>query len=337
MHLEQAKSDLIAFLQADIPTMLWGAPGVGKSDGVRQTAATLYGGSMIDFRASTRDPVAIMGLPALEGETTKWKVPDEFPRVDRDGPEGILFLDEINAASPSMQAAMFGLVLDRRVGDYVLPDGWRIVAAGNRQSDRAAAQRMPSALANRFAHIDVEPNVDAFCTWALKNLNSPEVYAFIRFRDELLHKMPEGDADPRTFPTPRAWASVARVANSPMDVLGRRVTALVGEAAAAEFVSFIDIYRSLPSIDSVIANPTGSPVPSDKPAAMFALAGGLARKVDSSNFANAMVYAKRLGREFEIMFAIDATHRDPGLTHTATFTQWAQDNADVTNNAAEFN
>lgn len=117
---------------------------------------------LIDFRAPTRDSVALMGLPDISGETTRWKVPDEFPQVKRDGAEGILFLDELNAAPPSMMAAMFGLVLDRKVSDFKLPPGWRAVAAGNRQAERATAQRMTSALANRFAHIGVDAQLVAF-------------------------------------------------------------------------------------------------------------------------------------------------------------------------------
>ena len=98
----------------------------------------------------------------LKPERRCWYVPDELPRVERDGEFGYLFLDEINTGSPQMMAVMMQLVLDRKVGEYTLPPGWRIIAAGNRVSDRAAAQRMPTALRNRFAHIFCVPSVEAY-------------------------------------------------------------------------------------------------------------------------------------------------------------------------------
>lgn len=326
MNLQSAAAALNAFIDADIPVFLWGAPGIGKS-AITQQVADERGWNVIDFRASTRDPVALMGLPDISDDTAKWKVPDEFPQVERDGAEGILFLDELNAAAPSMQAAAFGLVLDRKVGDYTLPKGWRVLAAGNRQSDRAAAQRMPSALANRFAHIDVDADVDTTADHFNKIGVSPILTAFLRFRPALIHNM-EG-TDLRAFPTPRAWEQVSKVIDTPSPLRLQLVTAIVGEGAAAELEGFIRVYKNLPSLDLVLANPTSAPVPEES-AARFAISSGLARKVDASTFAAGMTYIARLPREFEIMFAVDTVRRDPGLSHTAAFTDWAVRNKDVT-------
>lgn len=326
MNLKSASTALAAYLDADIPAFLWGAPGVGKSSIVKQVAAE-RGCNVIDFRASTRDPVALMGLPDISGDTARWKVPDEFPQAGRDGAEGILLLDELNAAAPSMQAACFGLVLDRRVGDYTLPAGWRVLAAGNRQADRAAAQRMPSALANRFAHIDVEPDIDTTSEHFNKLGLSPMVVAFLRFRPAMLHRM-EG-SDLRAFPTPRAWEQAAKVVDAPSPLRLQLITGIVGEGAAAELEGFIRIYKNLPSLDLVLANPNSAPVP-DEPAARFAIATGLARKVDAKTFDNAMAYIQRIpAREFEIVFAVDAVRRDPALSHTRTFVDWSTRNQDV--------
>jgi hypothetical protein len=326
MNLNDARIMLEAYLDNDQPAMLWGPPGSGKSSLVRQIVADRKWG-LIDFRASTRDNVAVMGLPDLAGETTRWKVPDEFPQVERDGEEGILFLDEINAAAPSMQAALFGLVLDRKVGEYVCPPGWRIVAAGNRQSDRAAAQRMPSALANRFGHIDVDPDVDTVTQHFIKKNVDPILIAFLRFRKALLFSM-EG-SDLRAFASPRSWESSAKYINHPPRIRLQLVSGLVGEGNAAELEGFIRIYKELPSLDLVLANPNSAPVPQET-SACYAIASGLARKVDARTFANGMAYMGRLKREFEIMFAVDAVRRDPGLSHTQAFTEWAVRNQDVT-------
>lgn len=342
MHIKSAALNLTDYLDSDVPAFMWGAPGIGKSAIVRQIAAE-RGWNVIDFRASTRDPVALMGLPDISGETTRWKVPDEFPQVARDGEQGILFLDELNAAPPSMMAAMFGFVLERKVGGYELPAGWRIVAAGNRQADRAAAQRMPTALANRFAHIDVDPDMSADHTNVhLLHFHEvgvdPLLIAFLRFRPALMHVMPT-NADDRAFPTPRSWEQAAKFIRlnetaheKDSKQTSRRlslVSGVVGLGAAAELEGFIRVYQHLPSLDRVLASPNSADVPTD-PAARFAITAGLSRKVDARSFENGMSYIRRIpAREFEIMFAVDVVRINPGLSHTQTFIDWSVRNNDV--------
>src|SRR5262245_55463527 len=113
--------------------MLWGAPGIGKSSIVHQLGART-GRKVIEFRTNIREPVDVRGVPVADHATgtTKWFVPSELPQVERDGEEGYLFIDEINSGTLQMMAVMMGLVLEHKVGDYVLPQGWRIIAAGNR-------------------------------------------------------------------------------------------------------------------------------------------------------------------------------------------------------------
>lgn len=325
MNIKEASTALSSLLDHDIPAFLWGKPGVGKSQLIKQIAK-LRGWGLIDFRASTRDPVALMGIPDVTGETSRWKVPDEFPQVERDGAEGIFLLDELNAAAPSMQAACFGLVLDRKVGDYTMPPGWRIVAAGNRQTDGAAAQRMPTALANRFAHIDVDPDVNSLVEYFNAIEVDPIIVAYLRWRPEQVHAM--GSRDARAFPTPRSWEQVAKIIDVPSTLRLQLATSMIGEGAAGELESFIRLYRSLPSIESVFANPTGTKVP-DEPSALYAMATALARRVDAATIDAAMTYTQRMPRDFDIIFAIDATRRDPKLSHTSAFTAWALRNRDV--------
>lgn len=326
MNLKSAAIVANTYLSNDIPFMLWGAPGVGKSSIVRQIAND-NGWKVIDFRASTRDAVALMGLPDLAESTTKWKAPDEFPQVDRDGPEGILFLDEINAAAPSMQAAMFGLVLDRKVGEYTLPPDWRVVAAGNRQSDKAAAQRMPSALANRFAHVDIEVDLDAAVDYFnIKGVDA-RLIAFLRFRPGLLHSMDSPDL--RAFPTPRSWEQAAKVLDLPDALRLQAVSGIVGDGAAGELEGFLRVYLTLPSLDRIFKNPESTDVPQET-SARFALSAAIGRKVDASTIDAGFRYMQRLPREFEIMFMVDAVRRDATLASTPAFIQWASRNRDVT-------
>lgn len=317
------------------PIFLWGAPGVGKSEGVHQVAKEDNLG-MVDFRAVLRNPVDLLGVPMPNTKTkrTEWYSPDDLPNEKRDGKEGILFLDELNAANPQVQAACYGLVLDRKLGDYRLPDGWRIVAAGNRVSDRSAAQRMQRALANRFDHIDIMVDPKQWVEdYANKHLD-PLMAAFIRFRPAMLHEellLDEekgSERDERRFPTPRSWASVSRMLPAPSSIRPYLVAGRVGEACALELEGFLKTVKDLPDIDDILRNPKGCAVPDD-PGAVYALSTGIARHATRSNFESVMTYARRLGREHEIIVGLDATGRDSSLTKTKTYVAFTERNPDL--------
>ena len=324
-------SCLVECIKANIPAMAWGKPGIGKSDVVRQVAASL-GYGLIDFRATLRDPVDLRGLPLVDAKTgtTRWLAPNELPNADRDGDKGILFLDELPNAPPLMQASCFGLVLDRQLGEYRLPEGWVPIAAGNRMADRSASQRMPSALKNRFAHFEVQADIDSWSDWANKAELNPLIIAFVRYRAELLHKMPEGDDN--AFPTPRAWQSVSRCFDKSMAMHLRfsLVTGLVGPGPAAELEAFITSWTRLPPIQQIIDNPKSAMVPNmDEPGLMYAVSSAIARKATRETFGNVLTYAARLPKEFEILTAVDAVRRDPLLTKSSAFVQWAVRNQSV--------
>ena len=141
---------LTSLMQQRWPAFIWGPPGIGKSSIVRDIAekASL---PVIDLRASLLDPTDLRGIPSISNGLATWCPPAFLPRPNQ--APGLLFLDEINAAPPLVQASLYQLVLDRRIGEYELPPGWWIVAAGNRQQDRAVTFRMSSALVNRFIHL----------------------------------------------------------------------------------------------------------------------------------------------------------------------------------------
>lgn len=332
MNIIQALPIIEAHLIANEPIMLWGAPGVGKSDLVRQVRLRLKYDYLIDkFRAPTMDPVDICGVPSVVNGHTVWNSPDALPNEKRDGKTGIVFLDEINAGTTLVMASLFGFVLDRRVGNYTLPKGARIVAAGNRVSDKAAAQRFPTALANRFAHIDIDPDFDAWKSWANGANILPEIVAFLAWSEargnSLLHKMPEGDA--RAFPTPRSWEKVSRVCTIAPAMAYQIAAANVGEAAAAEFKGFLDVYRQLPKLSDIIANPKTERVPLE-PSAQYAVSAALSRAADAKTLASIVTYLERLPVEFSIMAMTDAIRRDTSLKSAPGFTKWAIANQSVT-------
>lgn len=325
MSIASAITTLRTYLDHDIPAFLWGPPGVGKSDAVRQIAAEM-GVNMIDFRAILRDPIDLRGLPSTADGIARWLPPSDLPDVKRDGDTGIFFMDELNAAPASVQAACFGLVLDRKVGEYRLPPGWRIIAAGNRQSDRAAAQRMPTALANRFAHIDVSPDINAFVAWANQNGIDPMLVGFLMFRPALLHSM-DGE-DQRAFPTPRSWSQVSKIAQLPIDAMLPVVEGLVGKGAAAEYLGFMRVVKDLPPLSEVFEKPATARVP-DQPSARYAIVSGIARMISHDNFSKAVIYANRLPREFNVMMVHAAVNRDKSLCESKTYVDWVAENSDV--------
>ena len=327
MNLETARCALGAYIAADVPAMLWGAPGVGKSDLVASVCADA-GRTLVDERLSTLESLDLRGTPHVVGGNVAWARPTMFARLwaaHEAGNATALFLDEINAAPLSVQAAAFQLVLNRSVGDQHLPPGCVVIAAGNRQSDKAAAQRMPSALANRFGHIDVEPDADTWRAWASAAGLSPVVIAFLAFRPALIHDMSGPDA--RAFPSPRSWAQVAKVAGAPDSVRPALVRGLVGEAAAGEFEAFMRIFGRVPSIDSILSDPTGRTCPDGcmpgDAALLFALATGLAQKSTVANMAAVWTYARRMPAEFTVLTMTDATRRDPALKSTRAFVEYA--------------
>jgi len=325
--IETAADLLKECITEGISPFFWGAPGIGKTEMVRQVAKELGIGCRT-FIASIKQPVDLAGIPVpdLKNKTAVWLRPSDFPNEERDGKRGIFFVDEINTSVPSMQAACFQLIQERRVGDHYLGDGWIPVGAGNRMSDRAAAQRMPSALKNRFAHFNVEPDIEAWAKWANTQGIDPYLVAFLRFRPGLLHAMPQNDDN--SYPTPRSWVKAAKFLNRPTATRLHLITSLVGQGPATEFEAFLRVAHSLPTLSEIESDPMTAKLPTD-PAGKYAAASMLARSANRKNFPILAAYASRLGREFEVLAMVDAVKRQPDLTNTSTFASWATANQDV--------
>ena len=302
-----AVSDALRVLvAARRPVFIWGGPGVGKSSVVKQLAETLNV-PLQDVRALLLDPVDLRGLPFLGSDgRSKWATPEFLPQNGT----GILFLDELNAAPAMVQASCYQLVLDRKLGEYVLPDGWAIIAAGNRDSDRAVTTRMPTPLRNRFVHLEFEVDVQEWSEWAIQAGIRPEVIAFLRFRPELLSAF---DRDANAFPSPRSWEFVSRILDS-LDsqsnpaIEHEVIAGAVGAGAATEFSAFLRMFRELPNIDAILLNPPQEPVP-ENAAAQYAVASALARCASDTNFDRICLYLNRLPTEFRVLCVRDATLR----------------------------
>ena len=235
------------------PVMLWGPPGVGKSQIVAQIGAR-HNAPVIDVRLSQMEPSDLRGIPFRDSELVEWAIPSMLPNAERHGAQGILFLDEITSAVPSVSAAAYQLILDRRLGDYRVPDGWAIFAAGNRQGDRGVTYTMPAPLANRFSHFEVDLNLDDWVAWAYQNGIDERIIGFLRFRPEQLFNFDPAH-NPVAFPTPRSWEFVHRAlqkfGDSPTLLLGT-LQACVGPAAGIELKAFVDSLDQMPDLDAIM-------------------------------------------------------------------------------------
>lgn len=318
-------SILPALGKAKQPTMLWGAPGVGKSDLIKQFAKQY--GDFIDLRLPLLDAVDMRGIPSIQDGKTVWMTPDMFPKKGK----GVLFLDELPQAMPIVQSAASQLILDRKIGEYSLPDGWMIIAAGNRDSDRAATNRMPSHIANRFTHLDYEVDYEDWYTWAYANGVNPMVIAFLQFKPELLHKF---DPKVKAFPTPRSWGFVSNLLNTG-DIdegLLEIVSGTIGEGAAGEFIGFVRVFRELPDYDTIKRRPETCKVP-EAVEVKYAIASMLAALTQPGDMKQVIKYIARLPSEFQILATQEMTHRNKRLTETAAYIGWAAENAKLMLNA----
>jgi hypothetical protein len=269
-------ADLKAYLDnlirknLQISTMIWGAPGIGKSSIVDQISRENEM-DFVDVRLSQLAPTDLRGLPVAENGISKWFPPEFLPRTGK----GILFLDELNMAPPAMQGVAQQLILDRRVGSYVVPDGWFVWAAGNRKEDRAAVFDMPAPLANRFLHLEVHADFDSFKAYALIKGLHEQIIAFLSFRSTLLHKL---DPHQPAFPTPRTWEMA-----SALHQVGLDISPAVGSGAAAEFTAFINLYENLPNL-MLILEGKGEKVPfPTEPSAKYATTIGLTMRATDAN------------------------------------------------------
>ncbi|MCW9012377.1 MAG: MoxR family ATPase [Gammaproteobacteria bacterium] len=320
------------------PVMLWGPPGVGKSQMVAQVAAK-HKVPVIDIRLSQMEPSDLRGIPFRTDDSVEWAVPAMLPDVRRHGPKGILFLDEITSAPPSVSAAAYQLILDRKLGNYEVPDGWAIFAAGNRQGDRGVTYTMPAPLANRFSHYDVDVNLDDWVAWAWDNDINERVIAFLRFRPDLLFDFDPAH-NPVAFPSPRSWEfahnALHKFEDHPELFLGA-LQACVGPAAGVELNAFIDSMEHMPDLDAIIAGENVSaPKEIDLQYAVAAALVGRAIQVKGQEHAAEVMgkilsFAKKFRQKEMGVMMVSDMHRAIGedIFAVPEFSDWANDIAEL--------
>ena len=323
MTAKTITKSLHSLIESQIPTFIWGAPGVGKSSIVKQIAQELDV-EFIDLRLSLLDPTDLKGIPFFDKHTHRavWASPSFLPH-DEDT-SGILFLDELNAAPPSVQASAYQLILDRKIGEYTLPKNWAIVAAGNRENDRGVTFRMPSPLANRFVHLDFDVDVEDWKNWAYKADIHSAVISFISFENSQLF-MFQADAMQKSFATPRSWEYVSNILNSSAgeELLLDLISGAVGEESAIKFLSFKKVFSELPLIKDILdGNETFYPT---SPQALHALISSIIANVKSDEeLENVLKYALELKSEFSVLLVQDLGQNGANLERLKSWSLWVE-------------
>ena len=269
------------------PIFIYGAPGIGKTQIVAQAADEL-GVALINMDLQFMNPEDFLGIPKVididQPEIEDGKVlspgkgftrsnpprvlpPDNFPN----GKGGIIFMDEMNRANKPVLNSIMQFVQMGRIGEYILPDKWIIIAAGNRPEEAEGVADFDFALADRFTIKNYVPTVEKWAEWADKNEKIlPELVTFLMFNKELFHHL-DTEKKVLNYPTPRSWADGALILRDEIIDSGKtswrdipRDTILgifydqVGPQAAGKFVAYLDILRNVTEkdMDDIINDPS---------------------------------------------------------------------------------
>ena len=300
-----AKKSLRRAFKANRPLFLWGPPGIGKSDIVKQMGEELNA-HVIDIRLSLWEPTDIKGIPYFDSNANRmnWAPPIELPDAEMAAQHDkiILFMDEMNSAAPSVQAAAYQLVLNRRVGTYRLPDNVLIVAAGNRETDKGVTYRMPAPLANRFVHLEMKVDWDDYFGWAVDNKIHKDVVGFLTFSKKDLYDFDPKSAS-RAFATPRSWTFVSELLfddDEDEGTLTDLISGAVGEGLAVKFMAHRKIASKLPDPTDILKGKVKK-MDTKEISAMYSLTVSLCYELKDAADKNAKDWNDQVNCFFEFM------------------------------------
>lgn len=326
MRAAQLTEKLIKCIEAKLPVLIKGAPGIGKSDIVMQAAvATKH--KLIINHPVVSDPTDFKGLPGLVDGRAEWLPFGDLRELIEANEPTVFFLDDLGQAPAVVQAACMQLILARRVNGHKVSPHVVFVAATNRRQDKAGVTSILEPVKSRFATIiELEPMVEDWIDWAFQNDVPAEVIGFMHFRPHLLWK-PEPTQDIINHPSPRTWAFVGKLVKAGITDL-ETIQGAIGEGAALEFVGYMDVYDELPDLDDIIAEPEDAVVP-ESPAAQYAVCAGLAEKATKATAASIIAYAERLPSDFGVLLVRNTIRKAPKVQNSKAFVQWVQKNKSV--------
>ena len=326
LTIRQMITFLTAAIRACMPVLIEGAPGVGKSD-VVDHARRMADCDLILSHPVVEDPTNASGLPWIVDGCATFLPFGQLRRAMQADKPTVWFLDDLGQASPAVQASYMQLLLAREVNGKRISDHVTFLAATNRRTDRAGVSGILEPVKSRFASIvELVPDVDSWCEWALDNDVPPELIAFLRFKPDLLCKFVASN-DLTNSPVPRTWSHAARILklNLPSDVQHVALAGAIGEAAATELLAFLRLYAQLPSIDAILLTPATAPIP-DNPSALYAITAALAYRANATTFDRIAQYCQRLMSahgEFAALCIRDCVKRTPDLTNTTAYVRLA--------------
>lgn len=333
VNIKEAEPLLMDIIRAGLVGMLWSSPGMGKSD-LARAIAKKYNLFVIDLRLSQMDPTDLNGFPTYDKDTMRshYAPPMAIPLEGDPIPDGydgwLVFFDEINSAAPSMQAASYKVILDKKVGEHNVHKNVAMLAAGNLATDRAIVHTMSTALQSRMIHVVLEACENIWNSWANVKELDYRVIGFLRFRSELLHKFDPKHND-LTFACPRTWEFVSRLIKPWKTIPSHKVALLagtVGEGAAIEFKGFTDCFQELPERTEIIDHPATAKIPTE-PSTMYAVSALLSSIIDEANITKVMVYLERLPIEFQTISLQGVFKRFPLLPDHKAVEVWLARNA----------
>jgi len=323
LNPKQLETLLATMIPAREPVLIQGAPGVGKSDIVTQ-AAKAAGAQIVISHPVVSDPTDYKGLPGIVNNEAEFLPFGELRIAVEATTPTLFFLDDIGQAPPAVQAACMQLILARRVNGHKVSDHVCFIGATNRRQDRAGVSGLLEPVKSRFTTIvELQPDLDSWCNWALSNNMPTELISFVRFRPNLLHDF-KPSPDLFNSPCPRTVANVGRILNLGIaqELEYPVIAGAAGEAFAAEFLGFLRICRNLPNPDAILMNPQAGEVPTD-PATLYALCGALSRKCSDNTIDRLAEYCDRLPAEFSVLLMRDAVKLAPTVTSSRGFVKWA--------------
>lgn len=336
----------------DIPSlMLWGPPGIGKSQAFRGIAKKLEEITgkiinIIDVRLLLFNPVDLRGIPSpyetevvqpdgsiVKEKLAKWLKPQLFQMDPSSDVINILILDEISAAPLSVQAAAYQITLDRIIGEHKLPDNCIVVAAGNRVTDKSVSYKMPKALGNRMTHIEIGCDVDDWKKWAIPFGIDHRIIGFINWRNTSLFDF-DPNNDNVAYPTPRSWEMVDKYLKQfdNINTCFPLIAGSIGLGAATEFKAYSKVFHKLPNIQAIFDG-TETSVP-EGPDVLYALSAALSSRVSKvleekesvrrSQLANLIKYTINMPAEFATLTIKDIVVIDKARNEMLRIPEWIE-------------
>lgn len=323
------------------PLLLRGAPGIAKTAKVMQFCEEKGLGLVVELLPAMDAPDA-MGflIPSKDADgspVSRYAKPNWLQRIEATGKEqGVLLLDEFLAADHLVMKAFAPLMSERAIGQWQLPDGWVVWMTGNRQSDKAGANRILSHITNRLFLIDVSSDPKGWAAWASDHGVHPMIVAFALARPDIVFS-DEPSKDPNAPAcTPRSLTKVNDLLtmgvegnNLPTDNISRELVAgAIGEGAAMELFSFISTRDELPEIEDILADPKGAKLPAEhRLDAQYVAAQMCVHYANAETVEPLFVYATRLNRELQTSVAMQMLRKSGGALHNSkVLSKWIAEN-----------